>query len=222
MSNPRAALIAIVVGLAGCGGHQQEFSTKIDNPYWPMEPGARWVYSESEGHGVNRVVVEVTDRTKVVASGVKARVVHDVVSRDGEVVEDTYDWYAQRKDGSIWYLGEDTKEYENGQVSSTEGSWEDGVDGAKRGLMVPAKPKVGMTYRQEYYAGHAEDKGKILSLDASASVRAGRYAHVLKTRDFTPLEPSAAEFKYYARGTGPVLSESVSGGGREELVSYRR
>lgn len=216
-------LIALVVAFAGCGGgHKPEFSTRIDNPYWPMKPGARWVYTEREGGDVNRVVVEVTDRTKRVASGLTARVVHDVVSRKGEVVEDTLDWYAQRKDGSVWYLGEDTKEYENGKVSSTEGSWEDGVDGAKRGLMVPAKPKVGMTYRQEYYAGHAEDKGSILSLNASASVPAGRYTHVLKTKDFTPLEPPAAEFKYYARGVGPVLSESVAGKGREELVRYSR
>lgn len=216
-------LIAVVVALAGCGGgNEPEFSTRIDNPYWPMTPGARWIYTEHEGGDVNRVVVEVTDRTKRVASGLTARVVHDVVSRNGEVVEDTLDWYAQRRDGSVWYLGENTKEYENGKVSSTEGSWEDGVDGAERGLMVPAKPKVGMTYRQEYYAGHAEDKGKVLSLNASASVPAGHYAHVLKTKDFTPLEPTAAEFKYYARGVGPVLSESVAGKGREELVRYKR
>ena len=216
-------LIALVVALAGCGGgHEPEFSTRIDNPYWPMKPGARWIYTEREGGDVNRVVVEVTDRTKRVASGLTARVVHDVVSRKGEIVEDTLDWYAQRKDGSVWYLGENTKEYENGKVSSTEGSWEDGVDGAKRGLMVPAEPKVGMTYRQEYYPGHAEDKGKVLSLKASASVPAGRYTRMLKTKDFTPLEPPAAEFKYYARGVGPVLSESVAGKGREELVRYSR
>ncbi len=115
-----------------------EFSADIDHPYWPMTPGARWVYRETDGEGgEQRVVVTVTDQTRTVA-GIEARVVHDVVTEDGELVEDTYDWYAQDDQGNVWYLGEDTKEYENGEVTTTAGSWEAGVDGAQAGILLPA------------------------------------------------------------------------------------
>ena len=119
---------------------------------------------------MQRVVVTVTDRTKQIANGVEARVVHDVVTEDGEPVEVTDDWYAQDSDGNIWYLGEDTAEYENGKVVSTAGSFEAGVDGAQPGIALPADPEAGTTYRQEYYAGEAEDEGEIVSLDEQAEV----------------------------------------------------
>ncbi len=198
-----------------------DFVARIDNPYWPMSPGSRWTYRETAGEGtVQKVVVTVTDRTKKIL-GIDATVVHDVVSEDGEVTEDTLDWYAQDTDGNVWYLGEDTKEYENGKVKTTEGSWEAGVDGAQAGIVVLAKPEVGMAYRQEYYADQAEDRGKVLSLDERAKVPFGSFDHVLLTADTTPLEPKVVEHKYYAKDVGPVLTISVSGGGdREELVSY--
>ena len=142
-----------------------EFTTEIDNPYWPMAPGSRWVYRETDGEGgEQRVEVTVTEDTRTII-GIEARVVHDVVTEDGELVEDTYDWYAQDADGNIWYLGEDTKEYENGKVTTTAGSWEAGVDGAQPGVIVPADPQPGLTYRQEYLAGEAEDAATVLSLD---------------------------------------------------------
>ena len=122
-----------------------------------MRAGSRWIYRETDGRGKSqRVEVTVTSRTKQIA-GIRARVIHDVASERGRLVEDTYDWVAQDGEGNVWYLGEDTKEYENGKVSSTKGSWQAGVDGAQAGVIVPAKPRVGMTYRQEYYAGEAED-----------------------------------------------------------------
>jgi hypothetical protein len=232
------AIAASVVGLvvAGCGSDDSsppsslpqgsasveldpaDFSTQIDNPYWPMRVGSKWTYRE----GGQLVVVTVTKRTKTI-DGIKARVVHDRVSKDGELVEDTLDWYAQDKDGNIWYLGEDTKEFENGKVVSTEGSWEHGVDGAQAGILVPAEPKVGLAYRQEYYEGEAEDRAEVLSLDKRVQVPFGAFFDCLQTKDTTPLEPDLVEHKFYAKGMGPVLAVAVSNGGdREELVAFAR
>jgi hypothetical protein len=198
-----------------------DFVAEVDNPYWPMAPGTRWVYRESDPRGnAQEVVVTVTDRTKEIL-GIEATVVHDVVREHGELVENTFDWYAQDVCGNVWYLGEKTKEYEDGEVVSTAGSWEAGVDGAMAGVIMPADPQVGMTYRQEHYAGEAEDAGAILSLDEQAQTKAGHFAGVLLTKDFTPLHPRILEYKLYAPGVGPVLVLGVSGGpGREDLVSF--
>ena len=199
-----------------------DFTTRIDNPYWPMSPGSRWVYRESDTEGTRqRVVVTVTPKTKRIANGVEARVVHDVVTENGQLVEVTDDWYAQDADGNIWYLGEDTAEYENGEVTSTAGSFEAGVAGAQAGVIVPADAEPGLAYRQEYYAGEAEDSAEVLSLDEQAEVPFGHFAKVTMTKDLNPLEPKLLEYKFYARGVGPVLAIAVSGGtDREELVSY--
>lgn len=199
-----------------------DFSVEIDNPYWPMRPGGRWLYREDDGEGgVQRVVVTVTEETKRIANGIEARVVHDVVSQGGKPVEITDDWYAQDSDGNVWYLGERTAEYENGKVVSRAGSWEAGVDGAQPGVIMPADPRPGLAYRQEYYAGEAEDRAKILSLTEQAEVPFGRFSDVLLTKDLVPLEPDVLEYKLYAPGIGPVLTLDVSGAsGREELIRY--
>jgi hypothetical protein len=199
------------------------FKAGIDNPYWPMAHGSHWVYRETDAEGaVARVEVTVTTKTKTIM-GIDATVVHDRVTEDGEVKEDTFDWYAQDEDGNVWYLGEDTTEYENGKVKTTEGSWEAGVDGALGGIIIPAKPKPGLTYREEYYAGHAEDGAEIVSLNAVAEVPYGTYEHVLQTRNFSPLEPNLVEEKFYARGVGPVLEVTVSGGSdRAVLLRFER
>jgi len=196
-----------------------QFTTSIDNRYWPMRPGSRWIYRETDGQGTpQRVVVTVTDRTKSII-GIQARVVHDVVTQDGQLVEDTYDWYAQDAKGNVWYLGEDTKEYDNGKVTTTEGSWQAGVDGAQPGILLLADPKRAMEYRQEYYKGQAEDAAQVLSLDMRAKVPAGLFGHVLVTKEYTPLEPNLVEHKFYAPGVGPVLAITVKGGsGRMELL----
>ena len=191
-----------------------------------MRPGSRWIYRETDPEGARqRVVVTVTRKTKRIANGITARVVHDVVTEDGELVEVTDDWYAQDRCGNVWYLGEATKEYEDGKVVSTEGSFEAGVDGAQAGVIMPAKPRAGLGYRQEYYAGHAEDRASVVSLGEQAEVPFGyfRKGTVLMTRDVNPLEPKILEYKFYARGIGPVLAIGVSGGSdREELVRYER
>ena len=123
---------------------------------------------------------------------------------DGNLTEKTFDYYAQDKKGNVWYFGEDTKEYENGKVVSTKGSWEAGVDGAKPGFIMQADPKVGETYRQEYYEGEAEDMAKVLSLSESVTVPYGSFDQVLVTKEWTPLEPGLVEHKYYAPGVGPL------------------
>jgi hypothetical protein len=200
-----------------------EFTTEIDNPWWPMAVGSRWVYRETDAEGtVSRVVVTVTNKTRMIM-GIESRVVHDIVTEDGEVKEDTFDWYAQDADGNIWYMGENTKEYENGKVKSTEGSWEAGVDGASPGVIVPADPKPGLTYREEYYKGQAEDAAEILSLNAHAEVPFGNFDQVLQTRNYTPLEPNLVEEKFYAREVGQVLAITISGGSDHEvLLSFRQ
>jgi hypothetical protein len=242
---PIAAIIAVVVatGLTGASHASRardcsipkgtehvhldpaQFTTSIDNRWWPMKPGSRWIYRETDLHGARQqVVVTVTKTTKLIANGIRARVVHDVVTEDGEPVEVTDDWYAQDRCGNVWYLGEATAEYESGKVVSSEGSWEAGVDGAQPGVIVPARPRVGMAYRQEFYAGHAEDRAAVLSLGEQVEVPYGffRKGTVLMTREWNPLEPRVLEHKFYARGVGPVLAISVSGGSdREELVRYR-
>jgi hypothetical protein len=130
-----------------------------------MRPGSRWVYRESDTEGTNeRVVVEVTHRTKMIANGIEARVVRDTATEDGVPVEITDDWYAQDRKGNIWYLGEYVTNYEDGAVVDHDGSFEAGVDGAQAGIAMPAKPKPGLTYRQEYYKGVAEDKGAVVTV----------------------------------------------------------
>jgi hypothetical protein len=199
-----------------------DFTTTIDNPYWPMKPGSHWVYRETNAEGdVQRNDVVVTDRTKTIM-GIKAVVVHDTVKQGGQLTEDTFDWYAQDSKGNLWYLGEDTTEYANGKVKTKEGSWEAGVDGALGGIIVPAHPRPGLTYREEYYKGHAEDGAEVLSLHAHAKVPYGTYGGVLQTRNFSPIEPNVVEEKFYARGVGVVLEITVSGGSdRGELVSFK-
>ncbi len=198
-----------------------DFTTRIDNPYWPMAPGDKWVYRETDSGTEQRVEVTVTNQTKQIANGIEARVVHDVVTEDGQLVEVTDDWYAQDKAGNVWYLGEDTAEYENGKVTTRSGSFEAGVDGAQAGVIMPADPKDGMAYRQEYYKGEAEDKAEVLSTDEQVEVPFGYFQGALMTKDLVPLEPKVSEFKLYARDVGPVLTVKTSGGsGREELISF--
>jgi hypothetical protein len=193
----------------------------ITHPFWPMAPGSRWTYRETDVDGtVQDVEVTVTDKTKQIL-GITATVVHDVLKEDGEVVEDTFDWYAQDVDGNLWYLGEDTKEFENGKVTSTEGSWEAGVDNAQPGIILPAAPAVGMTYRQEYLAGQAEDEASVMSLTEHVRLKAGIWDGVLTTRETTALEPDVVEYKFYARGVGEVQAIDVSDGtSREELLTF--
>lgn len=199
-----------------------DFVAQIDHPYWPMAPGSRWVFNQTDLEGNReRIVITVTDQKKTI-QGVEATVVRDTVAENGQLIEDTFDWFAQDKDGNLWYLGEDTTEFENGKPVNKKGSWEAGVDGAQAGIILPGEPEAGMTYREEYLAGEAEDQADVLSVDERVQVAAGSYDNVLMTKNWTPLQPEILEHKFYARGVGPVLVLGLSGGRFwEELVRVR-
>lgn len=208
----------------GDGGQYQadldpaDFVADVDHPYLPLTPGQRWVYEGMEDDEVERVEVTVTSDRKEIM-GISAIVVRDTVTVDGDLVEDTYDWFAQDRDGNVWYLGEDSKEYEDGEVVSTAGSWQAGVDGAQAGIVMQAEPTVGQAYRQEYYPGEAEDLAEVVRQGESASVPAGEFDDVLVIKEWNPLEPDVVEEKYYAPGVGLILEVVVEGGdGQVELL----
>ena len=197
-----------------------DFVAQIDNQYLPLTPGTTLIYEGETEDGMERIEVEVTHETKDIL-GVTCIVVRDTVRVDGELVEDTYDWFAQDKDGNVWYFGEDSKEYEDGEVDPA-GSWEAGVDGAKPGIIMKASPQVGDAYRQEYYEDEAEDMAEVLSLNESVSVAYGLFDNCLQTQEWTPLEPDVVENKYYAPGIGVVLEVTVVGESeRVELIEVK-
>jgi len=196
------------------------FVEAIDNPYLPLKPGARWVYEGVEDGETERIEVVVTDERREVM-GISATVVRDTVFADDELIEDTLDWFAQDRDGNVWYLGEDSKEFEDGEVVSTQGSWEAGVDGALPGILMLAQPEVGDAYRQEYYEGEAEDLGEVVEIGASETTPAGDFDDIVVIREWNPLEPEVVEDKYHAPGVGVVLESVVEGGdGRVELTVH--
>ena len=237
------AVLTAALALAACGDDEKDnrgfpqtdeavdldpadFTLDIDNPYWPMRPGSRWTYRETDSTGaVQKVVITVTDKTKKVGNGITARVIHDVATADGKPVEITDDYYAQDNDGNLWYLGENTAEYdEQGKVESRLGSWEAGVSGAQPGIAMPADPEPGLSYRQEYRKGQAEDRAEIVAVgDDKVEVPAGFFnKDIVMTRDVTPVEPKVQELKFYAPNIGPVLTFHTDGlGGRGALVSYK-
>jgi hypothetical protein len=194
-----------------------DFVDAIDHPYLPFRPGARWVYEHAADGEVERIEVEVTNEQRQVF-GVTAVVVRDRVSVGGGLVEDTRDWYAQDRAGNVWYLGEETAEYEDGRVVTTAGSWEAGVDGALPGIVMPARPRPGQAYRQEFYRGEAEDMAEVVRVNGRVRVPVGAYEQVLVTREWTPLEPDVVEEKRYAPGIGLVEEQTVRGDGTERTA----
>jgi hypothetical protein len=198
------------------------FVRGVNNRFFPLPPGTRFVYvGESDGES-ERTIIDVTDREKTIL-GVRVVVVLDRVFQNGALKEKTLDWYAQDRQGNVWYLGEDTKEYENGRVISTAGSWEAGKNGARAGIIMLAHPRVGQAYRQEFAPGVAEDRARVLRLDVRISVPYGTFDGCLKTVEFTPLEPDLREVKFYCPRIGFVAARMISGGsGHEELVRLLR
>lgn len=229
VANARIIVLLAVGCLAsglGAGGDATEgwnpkidpsnFLSSIDNPLFPLKPGTVFIYETVGEDETERVEVHVTHETKVIL-GVTCTVVRDTVTVDGKVIEDTYDWYAQDKEGNVWYFGEDSKAYRAGKLVGSEGSWEAGVNGAKPGIIMKAKPARGDKYYQEYSVGVAEDEAEVVSLSESAKVPYGSFTDCLKTKEFTSLEPGAVEYKFYTSGVGLVLT--LEGNAREELVS---
>ena len=187
------------------------------NPYFPLVPGSTWTYMG--GGELN--IVRVTGETREIL-GVTCAIVHDVVAADGEVVEDTDDYFAQDTAGNIWYFGEVSQELEDGFLVSLEGSWQAGNELAKPGIAFEAAPRVGDLYRQEFALGEAEDGARVLSTNASASVPAATCnGTCVQTEDFNLLEPDSLEHKYYAPGIGFILETDPATGERLELVDYQ-
>ena len=196
-----------------------DFVAHVTHPYLPLTPGTHWSYVGQTPEGTETDEIEVTHDTKLIVGTIHATVVRDRVFLNGVLKEDTFDWYGQDEDGNVWYLGEDTKEYENGEVVSTFGSWEAGVNGGRAGIIMLAHPRTGDDYQQEFMAGVAEDRARVMAVNKTARVPFGTFRDCIQTRETTPLEPNFRESKYYARGIGVVLEVS-NDGERVELVGF--
>ena len=219
-----------VAGAIGQPGHRSRTSktgpassgwvAEVTNPYFPLSPGTTFHYTGERDGIPSTDDMEVTRQKKLIL-GVRCTVVHDVVYAEGVRSEDTLDWYAQDTNGNVWYFGEDTKELDsNGNVISTEGSWQAGVNGAQQGIIMEAHPRVGDQYQQEFLAGVAEDMAQVLSLNKSACVIYGCLDNLLLTKEWSPLEKGVTDHKYFARGVGLILEDVVKGGDEHsELVS---
>jgi hypothetical protein len=204
-------LIATAAALAAGAPNPGDYTHRITNPWYPLEPGTVYRYRGRDGGDRLRDLVEVTRRTRMV-DGIRCRVVHDRVYVDGKLAEDTYDWYAQHRDGTVWYFGERTREVgRGGRTISREGSWEAGKDGARPGIVMPAKPRVGDEYAQEHRPGHAEDRFRIKELGATARTPYRTFRRAMRTRDWNPLEPGIVGRKFYVRGVGEVKELNVKG-----------
>jgi hypothetical protein len=197
------------------------FVTTIDNPYFPLTPGTTRIYVAQTAHGVVSNVVATTHNT-VVILGVTCVEVHDVVYTDGEVTEDTLDWFAQDRDGNVWYFGENTLEIAGGLVVSIEGSFKAGVDGARPGIIMKAHPTIGDYFRQEFVLGQGEDVEEVIGLNESVTVPYGSFNHCVKVQETTALEPDTIVHDFYAPGIGPVLSIEMPSNERLELVQITK
>jgi len=181
------------------------------NTWFPISPGSTYVFEGEDEEGLAvRVEEEHLTDSKVIM-GVTCVIVNAREYEDGDLIEDTFDWYAQDKRGNMWYFGEDSREMDNGQVVSTAGSWEAGVDGALPGVIMLANPIEGLWYRQEYYEGEAEDVAQVLSLSETITVPYGTFTNCLQTAEWNPLEPGIVEHKFYASGVGLLRAVAVKG-----------
>jgi hypothetical protein len=210
--------------LLGGGAYDPEidpanFSTVVNNPYLPFPVGAQWDYESMTDEGLETIHIEVLPDTRTIL-GVECISVRDVVSLDGEAVEDTIDWYAQDGAGNVWYFGEISFSFEEGFVSSIEGSWLSGVDGAKPGIVMLANPIPGTTYRQEWLLGDAEDAATVLDDDVTVTIGLGTFTNCVQTADFLPPEPDALEHKFFAPGIGFIFETKPGSTETLELVGY--
>jgi hypothetical protein len=204
--------LVLTGGTASAGVDPADFTNPVKNPYFPLTPGKVFVYRGTEGN--DRLVehLRVTDQTKQIL-GVTTTVIHDVLFRNGHLGEKTTDWYAYDNSGNTWYFGEKTAVYKpNGQIESTAGSWEAGVNGGIAGLIMPANPKPTDAYRQEFLAGHAEDQAWIVANHGSVTTPYGTVDQVVRSYEWTRLEPNVLSIKRYAPHLGIVTEGDVAGG----------
>jgi hypothetical protein len=237
-----AAVVAAVAVLVGSGGAPAvtpqrspaasvassvapgAFDHPVSNPWYPLRPGTTTVLRGSDGGARFRERVRVTLRTRSI-QGVRTRAVRDVLRRaDGSLAEATTDWYADDDHGNVWYFGERTATYDrHGHVRSRDGSWRAGVHGGRAGLIMPAAPHATDAYRQEYLANHAEDQAWIVGFKPVVRVPAGRFRHVVRSFEWSRLEPHVLSTKLYARGIGIVREADLVGGSEEfEVVRFHR
>jgi hypothetical protein len=205
-----AADAATTHGFISLPFNPDNFLRVVDNRFFPLRPGTRYVYKGVEDSEVETNITIVTHDRKTIF-GISAIVVFDRVFVHGELKEKTFDWYAQDKDGNVWYLGEDTREFEDGKVVSTEGSWEAGKNGAKAGIIMLAHPQITNTYRQEFLQGEAEDVARVVDRGLGVTVPYGSFQNCLKTVEFTRLEPGIKESKDFCPGVGFVKAHGVDG-----------
>jgi hypothetical protein len=193
------------------------FVDKIDNPYFPLTPGTVFIYESHTPDGLEHTEFFVTHNTKQIL-GVTTVEVHDTVTTDGKLTEDTLDWFAQDSEGNVWYFGENTMELVEGRPSTLEGTFTAGVNRAKPGIIMEAHPTIGDFYRQEFDLSNAEDFAEVKSLSDTVTVPFGRFKNCLRTRETTPLEPDLQEAKFYATGVGNILTKDLTTGQRSELI----
>ena len=186
------------------------FVAVVDNRYFPLPVGRKLVYRGTKDGQTQTDTVTVTDRKKVIL-GIPATVVHDVATHDGTVLETTFDYYAQDKQGTVWYLGEDTTAFDPNGKPDTSGSFQAGIDGAQPGIIMQASPRIPDAYRQECYAGQAEDTAWVVATSGSVRVPYGTVRDVLTTLEATRLEPGAYDEKVYGPGIGIVSEQSLTG-----------
>jgi hypothetical protein len=217
------SLIVAALFAGGSGGATAGFAPRVDNPWFPLSPGTTLVYRGVKDGKAARDVVKVLHTTKTI-QGVRCTSVSDRLYLAGRLEERTTDWYAQDRRGNVWYFGEATAELDrSGHVTSTEGSWLAGRNGARAGIYMPARPHVGQTGRQEYYKGHAEDHFAVVSVRARVSVPYVSSTRAVLTKEWTPLEPGTLDHKYYVRGIGTVKEVTVKGLlERDVLVSVHK
>ncbi|HUC20387.1 MAG TPA: hypothetical protein VMR98_02750 [Candidatus Polarisedimenticolaceae bacterium] len=197
-----------------------DFSTKITNKYFSLPVGKKMVFEGKIKTGATeKIEIEILGGTKTIG-GVETVIYHDKVYDDGQLVEDTRDYLAQHKNGDVWYFGEDVDNYENGKLKDHHGTFLHGKDGAKAGIWMKASQKVGDSYRQEYYKGQAEDMRDVVATGLTVTTKLGTYTDCVKVYDWTPLENTSREHKYYCPQVGSlVLNEDLVTGKRSELTS---
>jgi hypothetical protein len=193
------------------------FVDRIDNPYFPLVPGTNFIYEGKTSNGLEHNEFFVTQNTKQIL-GVTTVEVHDTVTTNGELTEDTLDWFAQDKDGNVWYFGENTEELIGGRPSTLAGTFTAGVNFARPGIIMKAHPRIGDFYRQEFDLANAEDYGEVAGLSDTIKVPYGKFTNCLKTPETTPLEPSLHEAKWYAPGVGLILTRNLDTGEKSELI----
>lgn len=234
MNRYAAALIALAlaaVSALSCGGGGDEepaavnpadFQAEVDNPFFPLSSLGPKVFEGEERDpdtgetieiGLGSTVLPDTD----VVAGVEVTVLEEKDYEDGELVERTLDYFAQHRDGSVYYFGERVDVYEDGEVVGHEGQWLAGEGGNEPGVFMPAQLSVGQMFEQEKAPGVAEDRSTVVALNESVMTPAGSFSDCVKTEDFSPLD-NVTEFKYYCRDVGLVREEPPDG--HLDLISY--